>query len=111
MVVCPSCNGVGGGYGFACGPKGGGVRYLACTACKGAKEITEEHAARCAQGERMRRERLGRNITLRAEASRLGVDIGEWSRIEHGQEPETKAGAAALETRLKEIGVAEQAAP
>src|SRR5687768_1125887 len=103
MVICPDCKGDGGGYGFACGPSGGGYRWLNCGTCEGAKEITEEYAARYAQGEQMRRERLGRGITLRAEADRLGCDYFEWSRIERGKEPETEAGKAALESRLKEI--------
>lgn len=49
--------------------------------------------------------RIGaRRMTLREEAKQLGLDFGEWSRIEYGREPETEAGRAAWEQRLREIG-------
>lgn len=103
MVTCPSCKGKGGGWGIMCGPGGDRMGSLPCFLCKGAKQITEEHAARYAMGRRMYRERIARRVTVREEAARLGVGFGEWSRLEHGGVPETKEGALALATRLEEM--------
>lgn len=105
MIPCPSCHGDGQtGLSFihyASGP--GRIDRLRCFTCKGEKQITEEHAARIERGKLMYRERIGRGKTLREDAARLGCDFGEWSRIEHGSEPETEAGRRALETRLSEL--------
>ena len=98
-MVCPACQGRGESHGIMCGPAGCRTGALRCHTCKGTGEITEDHAARIKLAKRMRRERVdSRRVTLREEASRLGCDLGEWSRIEDGGEPETEAGGLAWNT-------------
>lgn len=105
MITCPACSGHGGGNGFMCGRGPGGHRFgwIPCSFCNGAKEVTEETAKRYEQGKAMARERRERRVASREEARRLGVDWGEWTRIEYGREPETPEGHAAWEKRLKEM--------
>lgn len=102
MLTCPSCKGRKGGTAFVCGPGSDGMRWMACSTCKGSGEVAEEHAARIQYGRLMVADRRRRNLTLREEAARLGVSFGEWSRIENGGEPETDEGRRALETRRGE---------
>lgn len=103
-MTCPDCNGEKGGNAFACGPSGSGYRWVDCSICKGTGQVTEAHAERYEFGRRMWSERIQeRCITLRSEAHRLGVPVVEWSQIEHGAEPKSEAGRAALARRKTEL--------
>jgi hypothetical protein len=101
-MICPSCKGARESRGIACGPSGCAVRTFRCFTCHGSGEITEAHAARIEYGELMRHDRIRRRVTQREEAARLGCGVGEWSRIEHGGEPETDEGRRALTARQGE---------
>lgn len=103
MITCPSCNGRGGGEGFMCGPGNCGYGFISCSLCKKSGQVSEEAAKRYAFGRTMAKERIGRRVASKEEASRLGVDWPEWTRIESGGEPETDAGRAALERRTEEM--------
>lgn len=101
-MKCPSCKGARESRGIACGPAGCAVRTFKCFTCGGSGEITEAHAVRIEYGELMRQDRIRRRVTQREEAARLGCGLGEWSRIEHGGEPETEEGRRALNARREE---------
>ncbi|MDQ3802952.1 MAG: hypothetical protein M3416_03750 [Acidobacteriota bacterium] len=102
-IICPSCDGRKGGMAFVCGPGSDGMRWMPCSTCKGTGEITVAHLERIRQSKPMRADRVSRRVTLHEEAKRLGCNMGEWSRIEAGGEPETEAGARALAARLQEL--------
>jgi hypothetical protein len=99
QVTCPSCKGRKGGDALVCGPGVSGMRWMPCSTCKATGEVTPEHVARIEYGRLMRQDRFRRRLTQREEASRLGCGLGEWSRIEHGDEPETEEGRQALAAR------------
>lgn len=103
MITCPSCIGNGNSEGFACGPAGGRYTTLPCSVCKGAGKVSLETASHYTLGRAMAKERQGRDMSLREEAKRLGIGVVDLSDIEHGREPRTEAGKAALEKRTEEM--------
>jgi hypothetical protein len=103
--ICPSCDGRKETFVMACGPKGGWQGYMPCNRCEGTGEVTEGDLGRIELARKIRHDRIERRVVMREEAARMGVSLGEWSRIENGKGPETEEGRKALETRLKEIGV------
>lgn len=103
MLTCPSCNGAGGGEGFICGESSGGYGSIPCSVCKGAGTVTLDTATKYTLGRKMSEERQGRDLSLREEAKRLGISVIDLSDIEHGREPKTDAGRAALERRTEEM--------
>jgi hypothetical protein len=103
MITCTHCDGRKESLVMACGPKGGYHGMMACSTCKGTGEITEAHGERIKQGKLMREERIERRVVVREEAKRLGVDLGAWSRIEQGGEPQADAERNALALRLEEL--------
>ena len=88
-IECPSCGGRGSGYSIVCGERNGRrfseSRVTDCSVCKGAGIITPEKAAAIAEGERRREDRLGRGLSQREEAARLGMDVALLSKIENGR--------------------------
>ena len=85
-MICPYCNGrktVESLLHFA--NRGCEWRTLPCDCCRGAGEITGEHAERIVTGRKMRDERLARGASQREEAKRLGITPQELSRREHGR--------------------------
>lgn len=103
MVICPRCEGKGSGFSIMCGPKGCRTGDRKCSTCSGDGSITEDHANRIKVGETMRQDRIKRNATIREDATRLGCDFGEWSRIEFGRAPETDSGLSAYSKRVGEL--------
>lgn len=87
-----------------CGPGSGRYGRIPCSTCKESGQITEAQAAMIEQARMLGRDRVDRRMTIREEAARLGCHYAEWSRIEHGREPETEAGQKALRIRLEELG-------
>ena len=83
MIPCPSCKGTGKVSAFAC--PGFVLTELKCYDCLGAGEITEGHQEAKEHGERMRLERIARQVSLRDEAARLDISPRELSDIEHGR--------------------------
>lgn len=103
MITCPSCNGAGGGEGFTCGPGNCGYGFIPCSFCKQSGQVSEDAAKRYKFAKTMAKERRERRTSSREEAARLGVEWGEWTRIENGREPETEVGRVALEKRVGEL--------
>ena len=85
-VPCPDCEGDGkytvlayyGGV-WGCVPT-----EMQCSRCKGAGRMPEEMVAWRESGQQMRSDRLGRQLSLREEANRLGVSVVELSQMERG---------------------------
>lgn len=102
MITCPSCKGSKGGNALVCGPGVSGVRWMPCSTCKATGTVTHAHLVRIEYGRLMCQDRIRRRSTVREEAARLGCGLGEWSRIEHGDEPETEEGRRALGVRRGE---------
>lgn len=85
MSICPDCEGAGIQELFTlCGGYRGRIRRE-CPLCKGAGAITPEQLERVRHGDRMREERLGRGLTQRQEAKRLGISVVELSQREAGR--------------------------
>lgn len=83
MKICPTCNGKKEVFGIGC--PGFKPIVMDCNTCDGKGKITEQQVERMKDGEKLRQERLGRRMTLRAEANRLGMDVVKLSDIEHGK--------------------------
>jgi hypothetical protein len=86
---CPTCGGNGQTLchvdGIRDGKPFGETRFMKCSTCDGAKEITLEHHERIIVGERRRNERKSRLVSLREEAANLGITAKELSDIENGR--------------------------
>jgi len=61
------------------------VVTLACFTCYGSGEIDEAKAKAIEAGEQMRKERVARGLSLRAEARRLGIKPGVLADREQGR--------------------------
>lgn len=90
-MTCPTCNGKGDSWALVSGIREDGRRFceqrtLPCYTCNGTGAITPEHAARIAEGERMRKDRIARCMSLREEAARLGISPVTLSHREQGRE-------------------------
>lgn len=110
LLECPRCHGKGFSFAIKCGVGHCSTGNSNCSTCDGVGKVTASAAERIRQGELMRNDRVhGRCVALRGEADRLGLSMSEWSRIEFGKDPETKAGQRAWNQRLQELGLAEEA--
>ena len=85
MITCPTCNGAKRNAALLCGGGRCTQAVLDCRTCGGTGEVTEEHAARIAEGERLRHDRIARRVSLREEAKRLGISPVELSHREQGR--------------------------
>ena len=83
-MICPSCDGRGEGYGFACGPSGCRTGALKCHTCKGSGQIDGVLMDRIIAGRKLHEDRQARNVSQREEAKRLGIDYVLYSKVEHG---------------------------
>lgn len=101
-VTCPDCKGKGDSMAFVCGSRCD-FRAVQCSTCKGSGSVTPERVVFMKEAEVIRKDRMGRDLSIREEAKRLHVDFAEWSRIEGGRFPETEAGKRALEIRRGEL--------
>lgn len=102
-LTCPDCKGHKGGVGLFCGQGVSYQKWTPCSSCKGTGSVTKGHAARIERGERLRRDRIDRDTSLREEAKRLNISPVELSHIEQGRESETPEGVSALSQRLVEM--------
>lgn len=82
QVICPDCDGHGESFGISCGPRGCSTGPHKCTPCAGVGWIDEDEFKRILEGERIRRDRIARRVTLREEAGRLGMTAIEYSYLE-----------------------------
>ena len=87
-ITCPHCDGKRQVYAFL--NHGPDYRthtsgYMNCQTCHATGEITQEHAARIASGEKARRERIERGESLNDAARRLGITPAQLSARERGR--------------------------
>lgn len=86
MMICPDCNGrkqTMAHLNYA--NRSGEFKMIACHTCKGEGEITEEHARRIEQGERLREKRVAAGISIGELGRSLGIPPQELNRYEHGR--------------------------
>jgi DnaJ-class molecular chaperone len=88
-IQCPDCKGSGKSRGFACGPGFHHAGAIPCVTCKGWGEVEADFLERRAEGARIRDERRARRVTQREAARERGMDVAEYSRLEH---PTTRRG-------------------
>jgi transcriptional regulator with XRE-family HTH domain len=85
-MICPTCAGAKVVRGLGCSPDSGCRPIeLACFDCQGTGAIPEERAAWIEEGERLRKDRRGRGLSLREEAKRRRISPVELSAMEHGR--------------------------
>lgn len=58
---------------------------MACPRCDGVGAFSEAHLARIRVGEELRRDRVGRAVSLREEAKRIGITERELNDRERGR--------------------------
>lgn len=86
MMNCSTCGGAGKLSGLIKPTKGACyLGSLPCPSCKGTGEIGEAQAQQMADGERRRRDRIHRGVSLKEEALRLGISPAALSDLEHGR--------------------------
>jgi DnaJ-class molecular chaperone len=89
MTSCPECKGKGKYFSRRLLNTTEGCRYQegieSCDTCRGEGSISEEHAARIEEGERRRKDRISRRVSLIEEAKVLGISASVLSDIEHGR--------------------------
>lgn len=85
-VECPRCEGRKGGQALV--NRGGDctLEWVDCHTCGGDGEVSEEQARAIEAGEAMRHDRVERRVSLREEATRLGITPRELSDIEFGRQ-------------------------
>lgn len=86
-MTCPSCDGAKTvmalvNYG---GKKGCVAERITCITCDGAGEITEDKQREMEERDRIRRERVERNETMRDAANRLGMTLMAYCDYEMGR--------------------------
>ena len=85
-MICPTCQGKQKLSAILCGSAGCQAGSIPCSTCNGTGQITDEHLKRITKGNFMRLDRINRGLTLREEATRLGVTAIELSHREHPSE-------------------------
>jgi hypothetical protein len=88
-MICSRCAGEGEVRLLVCGTRDGRVfsawRTHLCLTCGGMGAISDEQWVRQERGRLLREDRIGRRVTLREEASRLGISPQALSKIEWGK--------------------------
>jgi DnaJ-class molecular chaperone len=82
-MTCPECKGEKHHLALAC--PGARLLKMPCHVCQGSGEVSEEQAQWIIEGERMRKDRRNRGLTLRREAERRGMKPVELSDMEWGR--------------------------
>jgi hypothetical protein len=90
QVVCPHCNGRGGGEAFI--NRGPDIsthsrEWVDCMQCSGAKYVDADVVRRIEKGQAMRDARVARKQSLLEASQRMGISSAELSAIEHGRGP------------------------
>ena len=96
-TVCPTCKGAKVTIGYACP----GFRRveLPCSTCDGQGAVTPAMQDYQARGEKMRADRVGRMVSLREEAQRLGISAVELSHLEQGKVDDWESWLAYLSVK------------
>ena len=84
-IQCPDCEGEGRTFGILCTRTGCQDGSLICHRCTGTGSIPAEMLDWIAEGDKLREDRLNRRLGQREEAKRRGLDVVEYSHMEHGQ--------------------------
>lgn len=87
MPMCPVCFGSGERNVFAKRANSCTFEAIICSDCDGTGAVDAEYEARIAVGKRIRYDRLRRGLSLREEATRLGLSVVELSARERGLRP------------------------
>ena len=82
---CPDCEGSGRTWGIICTRSGCSDSHMVCFRCKGDGKVPAEMLDWIAQGDKLREDRFTRNLGKREEARRRGMDLVEYSHMEHGK--------------------------
>ena len=84
-IPCPHCDGTGRSRGLAMVHFADGcrIRRTACMTCKGWGTVPSDYAERERAAEALRLDRIGRNMSLREEAKRIGITPRDLSDREH----------------------------
>lgn len=89
VLICPQCEGRRQTMAFVdYAPPNqarSGPKLIPCSMCRGAGEITEEHAARIEAGKARKADRRARGLTLSQEARRLDISPKALCDIEQGR--------------------------
>ena len=85
LIQCPECNGSGAGQGFVCTRERCYSGAMKCFRCKGEGKVPAEMLDWIAQGDKLRENRFTRDLGQREEARRRGMDLVEYSHMEHGK--------------------------
>lgn len=87
MAICRSCKGSGEVFAHVntASPATHGFQMTKCFACDGSGELSLEQVEAMERGRALRADRVGRGMSLRAEAARLGISAVELSRRERGK--------------------------
>lgn len=80
---CPKCHGTGAHSLVTIYVAMNGARK--CPTCNGEGEISQEVFDAIEAGERLRIDRISRNVSLREEAQKRGLTPRELSDVEHGK--------------------------
>lgn len=86
-MICPECNGEKKLRALCRYGDGSPCRWesINCWECGGTGEVTQARLDAIEKGRGMRKSRLERNLTLREEATRLGITPQELSHKENGR--------------------------
>ena len=84
-ITCPDCEGSGLTVGIICTRTGCSDGRMVCHRCKGEGEVPAEMLDWIAQGDKLREDRFTRDLGQREEAKRRGMDLVEYSHMEHGK--------------------------
>ena len=86
-MKCPYCDGRGASGGFVdyANGTGGFDRNLPCSRCNGTGVLTPDQQRAIEEGDRLRRIRLDRGLTLRRAAEACQVSVVAFSDMERGR--------------------------
>ena len=85
-IPCPDCDGTGRSRGISLVHMANGrcePMRMPCRTCNGWGDVPADYPERLAAAEALRRDRIGRDMSLREEAKRLGISAHELSDREH----------------------------
>lgn len=88
-MTCPTCRGEKTITGIGC--PGGHIITMACHRCGGTGIVADNQKVWVSQGQKMKKSRMDKNLSLREAAARIGIKAFELSQMENGmKEPDEK---------------------
>jgi hypothetical protein len=93
LMICPNCQGRKTVFGIQHFNSGvADIGEHTCTVCKGTGNVLPEHLRRLEEGERIRRDRLSKGLSISEAAEQLGISISDLSDLEHGRVSKEELG-------------------